>query len=66
MDFRDYYGDLGVSPESTTGQINKAFRKLASYCYSDKSGSNNAEEFRKASKSIILGLDSWRSASPYR
>jgi len=49
---RDYYGDLGVLPESNTRQIKKAFHKLAIRYHPDKSasgGSNNVEESCKAS-----------------
>ncbi|KAG9233078.1 hypothetical protein BJ875DRAFT_379340 [Amylocarpus encephaloides] len=47
---RDYYKDLGVTPESTSRGIKLAFNRLAKLHHPDKTGdggSNNAEEFRR-------------------
>jgi curved DNA-binding protein CbpA len=50
--FRDYYGDLGVSQESTVREIKKAFYKLAKLHHPDKKGSG--EEFCKASVHVLI------------
>ena len=44
MEFKDYYGILGVSKEASQEEIQSAFRRLARTCHPDRNGAPGAEE----------------------
>jgi len=62
MQFSNHYSTLNVSPNATTEEIKKAFRKLALQFHPDvaKNKNDNAEKFREIQTAYNILVDSTR------